>query len=70
MKKVNSAVISAISIGTLAVSGATVVRAADLGGSCCADLESRVAELEIGDGTQGQSQRLADDFRLAQASFD
>ena len=46
MKKVNSAVISAISIATLAVSGATAVRAADLGGSCCADLESRVAELE------------------------
>ena len=46
MKKVNSAVISAISIGTLAISGATVVRAADLGDSCCADLESRVAELE------------------------
>jgi len=53
MKKVNSAVISAISIGTLAVSGATVVRAADLGGSCCADLESRVAELESATARKG-----------------
>ena len=37
------------------VVGVGSVRAADLGGNCCADLEERIAELEAGPKWGGQT---------------
>ena len=42
------------------------VKAADLGGDCCADLEERVAELEATTRPKGQQEGLGDPLRPGQ----
>ena len=53
MRKFSSAFAFTLTFAALAASGITLAEAADLGGGCCADLEERIAELEMTTARKG-----------------
>ncbi|MTD95210.1 porin [Hyphomicrobium sp. xq] len=53
MRKFSSAFAFTLTFAVLSASGNTLAQAADLGGGCCADLEERIAELEMTTARKG-----------------